>query len=36
MFIFQSLSEPLSSERYALYAVEVRETDSSGVIYYGD
>ena len=36
MFLFQSLREPLSSERYALYAVEVRETDSSGVIYYGD
>ena len=36
MFIFQSLREPLNSERYALHAVEVRETDSSGVIYYGD
>ncbi|NLZ16205.1 MAG: 6-carboxytetrahydropterin synthase QueD [Desulfobulbaceae bacterium] len=36
MFIFQSLREPLKGERYALYAVEVRETNSSGVIYYGD
>lgn len=36
MFIFQSLREPLSSDRYSLYAVEVRETESSGVIYYGD
>ncbi len=36
MFIFESLREPLSSERYGLHAVEVRETDSSGVIYYGD
>lgn len=36
MFIFESLREPLSSERYGLHAVEVLETDSSGVIYYGD
>lgn len=36
MFIFQSLREPLKGERYALHSVEVRETDSSGVIYYGD
>lgn len=36
IFIFDSLRGPLSSERYNLHAVEVRETDSSGVIYYGD
>ncbi len=36
MFIFHALKEPLTSERYVLYAVEVRETDSSGVVYYGD
>ena len=36
MFIFQSLRQPLSNERYSLHAVEVRETDNSGVIYYGD
>ncbi|MGI6638147.1 MAG: 6-carboxytetrahydropterin synthase QueD [Desulfobulbus sp.] len=36
MFIFHALKEPLTSERYALHAVEVRETDSSGVVYYGD
>ncbi len=36
MFLFQSLKEVLHTERYALYSVEVRETDSSGVVYYGD
>lgn len=36
MFLFHRLQEPLTTERYTLYAVEVRETDSSGVIYYGD
>jgi 6-pyruvoyltetrahydropterin/6-carboxytetrahydropterin synthase len=34
-FLFQQLQETLTSTRYQLYAVEVRETDSSGVIYYG-
>lgn len=36
MFIFRSLHKELQSERYGLHAVEVRETDNSGVIYYGD
>ncbi len=36
MFLFQSLKEVLQTESYALYSVEVRETDSSGVVYYGD
>jgi len=36
MFLFQSLKEVLQTERYSLYSVEVRETDSSGVVYYGD
>lgn len=36
MFIFRSLARELQSERYGLYAVEVRETDNSGVVYYGD
>ena len=36
MFLFQSLKEVLRTERYSLYSVEVRETDSSGVVYYGD
>jgi len=36
MFLFHSLKEPLHTERYHLYSVEVRETDSSGVVYYGD
>ncbi len=36
MFLFKSLQEPLRTERYGLYSVEVRETDSSGVIYYGE
>lgn len=36
MYLFQRLQEPLQSERYRLYSVEVRETESTGVIYYGD
>lgn len=36
MHIFSRLKEPLHTDRYALYAVQVRETDTSGVIYYGD
>jgi 6-pyruvoyltetrahydropterin/6-carboxytetrahydropterin synthase len=36
MFLFDSLREPLHSDRYALYSVEVLETDTSGVVYYGD
>jgi len=34
-YLFQQLKETLTTERYQLYSVEVRETDSSGVIYYG-
>ena len=34
-FLFQQLKGALTTERYQLHAVEVRETDSSGVIYYG-
>lgn len=36
MYLFTTLHPLLQSERYRLYSVEVRETDSSGVIYYGD
>lgn len=36
MFLFRSLVEPLQTDRYRLYSVEVQETDSSGVVYYGD
>jgi len=36
MFLFRSLKDPLHTERYSLYSVEVRETDSSGVVYFGD
>ena len=36
MFIFSSLKDELQSDRYSLYSVKVRETDSSGVIYYGE
>ena len=36
MFLFHSLKEPLHSDRYDLFSVEVRETDTSGVIFYGD
>jgi len=35
MHIFDSLRDTLQTERYHLHAVEVRETDTSGVIYYG-
>ncbi len=36
MYLFHSLRASLHSERYDLFSVEVRETDSSGVVYYGD
>ncbi len=36
MYIFNNLKEPLQTDRYSLHAVQVRETDTSGVIYYGD
>jgi 6-pyruvoyltetrahydropterin/6-carboxytetrahydropterin synthase len=36
MFLFNSLKEPLQTDRYCLHAVEIQETESSGVIYYGD
>ncbi len=36
MFIFDRLKDVLQTERYSLHAVQVRETDTSGVIYYGD
>ena len=36
MHIFNALKEPLQTDRYSLHAVQVRETDTSGVIYYGD
>lgn len=36
MYIFDELKKTLHTERYGLHAVEVSETDSSGVIYYGD
>ncbi|WP_417910889.1 6-carboxytetrahydropterin synthase QueD [Candidatus Electronema sp. PJ] len=35
-FLFDQLKETLATERYQLHSVEVRETDSSGVIYYGE
>jgi len=35
MYIFSELSKELKTDRYKLYSVTVRETDSSGVIYYG-
>ena len=34
-FLFAELTEVLKTDRYSLYSVQVRETDSSGVIYYG-
>ena len=35
MFIFNELKDELQTDRYRLYSVTVRETDSSGVVYYG-
>ena len=34
-YFFIQLKGVLTTERYQIHAVEVRETDSSGVIYYG-
>ncbi len=36
MFIFDQLQGELTTDRYELHSVQVRETDSSGVIYSGD
>ncbi len=36
MFIFNQLHDELTTDRYELQSVQVRETDSSGVIYSGD
>ncbi len=36
MYLFKTLQPRLQTERYRLYSIEIRETDSSGVIYYGD
>ncbi len=36
MFIFDQLQGELKTDRYELHFVQVRETDSSGVIYSGD
>ncbi len=36
MYIFSELQEDLKTDSYQLFSVTVRETDSSGVIYYGD
>ncbi len=35
MFIFGQLKDDLKTDRYELHSVQVRETDSSGVIYSG-
>lgn len=35
VFLYNELKAPLSHERYQLYSVTVRETDSSGLTYYG-
>ena len=35
MYLFSELKGPLSHERYSLYSIEILETDSSGLIYYG-
>lgn len=35
MHLFNELKNELQTDRYQLYSVTVRETDTSGVIYYG-
>jgi 6-pyruvoyltetrahydropterin/6-carboxytetrahydropterin synthase len=35
MFIFENLQEKLEHDRYRLYSVGVMETDTSGLVYYG-
>nr|WP_320012689.1 6-carboxytetrahydropterin synthase QueD [uncultured Desulfobulbus sp.] len=35
IYLFETLAPQLQTERYGIYSVEIRETDSSGVIYYG-
>ncbi|RWX42775.1 6-pyruvoyltetrahydropterin/6-carboxytetrahydropterin synthase [Candidatus Electrothrix marina] len=34
-FLFEQLAQVLNTDLSVLYSVEVRETDTSGVIYYG-
>ena len=36
MHIFNELKSDLQTDRYSLYSVTIRETDTSGVTYYGD
>lgn len=36
MHIFNELKKDLQTDRYRLYSVTIRETDTSGVTYYGD
>jgi 6-pyruvoyltetrahydropterin/6-carboxytetrahydropterin synthase len=36
IYLFKTLQPLLQTERYRLHSIEIRETDSSGVIYYGD
>ncbi|HHO48205.1 MAG TPA: 6-carboxytetrahydropterin synthase QueD [Desulfobacteraceae bacterium] len=36
MHIFSELKDGLTTDRYSLHSVSVRETDTSGVIYYGE
>ncbi|MGD9950805.1 MAG: 6-carboxytetrahydropterin synthase QueD [Desulfobulbus sp.] len=36
IYLFKTLQPLLQTESYGLLCIEIRETDSSGVIYYGD
>ncbi|HBI14097.1 MAG TPA: 6-carboxytetrahydropterin synthase QueD [Desulfobulbaceae bacterium] len=36
MYLFDRLKRELTSDRYTLSSVRIQETDSSGVIYYGE
>ncbi len=35
MFLFDNLERPLKTDRHFLYSVTVKETDTSGLTYYG-
>ncbi len=35
MFLFDNLEQSLKTDRYFLYSVTVKETDTSGLTYYG-
>lgn len=34
-YLFTALKQPLAHERYSLHSITILETDSSGLVYYG-